>query len=571
MYSPRKINLYLENELPTFSLKQKGGFIDDKLINNNQFKYLRADKTVETFINGSSKIEENVELWFEFNNEIMNNDDVNKNLYYMERTNNSISFSITQLQKYSNVTIKKMPKHNLILKLVELTYEDSDFFIENWKSNKTLFDVNIPDIYMYGNLYTKEGTFICNYYITKKYKNHLQLLKIDYEFTIKYVIKLLIFIEKCIEKNIVLRNLKFSGIGYEFINSEIEFILLDYNDLSMIKKNENYFKLFKDGCDAMCAGTLIPYFIIYDFFEMNSEWLDKLDKLYVIGLAEILIFLLYSQDKIMENLFSILYNPSYLKPCLHYYHYMKIFDDPIKRDEFNQLLNTLQPKFIEIESKIIAPMFLRILYNCFEKKYNAVKTPISYLGHIREVYGNYEQMKKKIKVYIKPIGTITTQNSTVLGNNSKVDSIQLDIKTDKYKINSSVIQTNKDDESEELVKLETNLDIGENKDMSDYKMKIMTDINNMDKGINEQSLEMDLVDIESDKESDKESVVDIESVKESDKESVMDNSNLEELENIVNTDDIIEINLGKDEPLPKSILKKGGLSKNLYKRVDFVE
>ena len=31
----------------------------------------------------------------------------------------------------------------------------------------------------------------------------------------------------------------------------------------------------------MCAGTLVPYFIIHDFFEMNSNWLNKLDKLII--------------------------------------------------------------------------------------------------------------------------------------------------------------------------------------------------------------------------------------------------------------------------------------------------
>ena len=72
MYNPRKINLYLENELPIKHDAQTGGTINYNLINNKKNKYLRAERKIETHIYGAPKIEENVELWFEFVNEIMN-------------------------------------------------------------------------------------------------------------------------------------------------------------------------------------------------------------------------------------------------------------------------------------------------------------------------------------------------------------------------------------------------------------------------------------------------------------------------------------------------------------------
>jgi len=403
MYNPRKINLYLENELPTKKIKQKGGSINYNLINNSKNKYLRADRNVETIIHGTPRIETDVELWFKFNNEVMNNDEKYENLYYSERSNNSISFSIELLKKYSNVIVKDMPKHNLSLKLIDFSYKDIDTFINEWKKNKILFEHNIHDIYMYGNLYTNDNTYICNYIITKKYKNHIELLKIDYEYTIKYIIKMLIFIEKCRENNIILRNFKFSGIGYEFINSEIEFVLLDYNDLSLINNTDDYFNKFKNGCDNLCAGTLVPYFVINDYFDMNPEWLNKLDKLYTVGLAEILIFLLFTQDEYMENLFKLLYHPSQLKPCLHYHHYMNLFQNKKQSEEFKQLLNALIPKFIDVEPKVIKPMFMRLLYNCFEMTYENIKSPLTYLNHINEIYKDYNKEKSSIKTYIRPI------------------------------------------------------------------------------------------------------------------------------------------------------------------------
>jgi hypothetical protein len=412
MYEPRKINLYLENELPTTQIihrSQSGGNIDLNLINNKSHKYIKAENKITTFIYGAPRVEENVQLWFEFNNEYMITDEINPNLYYIEKSNNSISFNIKQLKKISNVAIKNMPGHDLTLKLVDLTYKDINTFIEEWKTYNDILENSIPHIYMYGELYTKDNKFISYYYITKKYKNHISLLKLDFDYTIKFIINMLLFLEKCNANNIILRNFKFSGLGFDFIDNEIKFVLLDYNDVSLIKTSEKYFKSFSDGCDAMCAGTLVPYFIVYDFFEMNTNWIDKLDKLYIVGLAEILIFLLYNQDEIMEKLFKMLYNPSYLKPCLHYYHFMKLFDDDNNKKTFMDLLNSLIPKFVEIDSKFINPMFKRIIINCFETKYNAIKTPITYLNNLKGVFNDYKQLKAGIKTYINPINTNNTQ------------------------------------------------------------------------------------------------------------------------------------------------------------------
>ena len=404
MHKPLKVNLYLEDELPKKKPMQMGGFIDIGLINNNKFKYLRADNIVETFIHGASKVEENIELWFEFQN--VNNVNRVENISYMDRSNNSISFIVKQLKKYSNVKVKNLANDIVVLKLIELNHKSIDLFIEEWTINKQIFDNSIIDIYMYGNLYTKDNIFICNYIITKYYENHHSLLKLNYNHTMKYIIKIMLFLQKCYENNIIIRNFKFSALGYEFINSEIQFIILDYDDATLIRQTDNFFNTFSDGCDTMCAGTLVPYFIIEDFFEMVPEWKNKLDKLYSIGLAETLIFLLYTQDEIMENLFKIIYNPSYLKPCLHYYHFMKIFDNETNTYDFFRSITSLKPKFVEIDSKIINPMFTRIIQNCFDTKYNVVKSPMSYLQHINKAYSDYDKEKSNIKTFIEPIRTI---------------------------------------------------------------------------------------------------------------------------------------------------------------------
>ena len=476
MYNPRKINLYLEDNLPTYNVQQGGMNMDG--LNSKRHKYIRAENSVSTDIFGATKIEKDVQLWFEIDENNIDTDEQYTNINYLERTTDSILFSITYLKSHSNVIVKGMPT-NTILKLFDLTYCSSDDFIYKWKNDKKIFESNIPNIYMYGDIYTSDNVLISNYYITDKYKNHISLLKLDYEYTIKYIVEMLLFIEKCIENNIVLKNFKFSGIGYNFINSQIKFVLADYNDTSMIKKDDEYFKLFDDGCDAMTPGVLVPYFIISDFFEMNTNWIEKLDKLYVIGLAESLIFLLYEQNEIMTKFFEMLYNPSHLKQSLHYYHYMKLFDELDKQKMFFNLFNSLKPKFIELEPTKINPMFKRIIINCFETKYNAIKSPNTYLHHIKEAYDYMFQLKSSIKTYINPIGVIKKTSEpeelTEQGQHHIFKVPKYDV-VEKYKENEEILQSDLEEQQfKELSGLKATSDLQDTDSLNELKRIVKSD------------------------------------------------------------------------------------------------
>jgi hypothetical protein len=73
-----------------------------------------------------------------------------------------------------------------------------------------------------------------------------------------------------------------------------------------------------------------------------------------------MIFIMYKQDNIMEEFFSLLYYPSKLKPCIHYYKYMELFDNQDKKLSFLKLLNKLEPKYIEMDKFKINPLYKRI-------------------------------------------------------------------------------------------------------------------------------------------------------------------------------------------------------------------
>lgn len=397
MSNPLKVNLYLEDEIPK-KIFQSGGAIDYKEFSTK--KYLRADNKIQKFVDKKYIEESDIILWFE----ILNNKIGEMPKDYVSRGQKNISFNIKELEQISNVKIKNFINKNLVLKFLD-TEEPIEVFIIKWKENKKLFNNVIPNVFMCGQLY-KDDVFICNYYITETYFDYVNLLKLDYVYVIDYIVKMLLFLIKCKESGIIFRNFKFSSLGYLFIKEKIEFLIGDYDDKTLISETDEFFNNFSDGCDSMCGGTLVPYFIIKDFFEINTEWKTKLDKIYSVGLGESLIFLLYKQDTTMNDLFKIIYEPSYLKPCLHYYHFMKIFDNVENKTLFYKSISNLQPKFFQLNLQIINPMFIRIIQNCFNIDYTKVKYPQVYLKNIYSVYTKYLDSKNKISTHIKPIGTI---------------------------------------------------------------------------------------------------------------------------------------------------------------------
>ena len=420
--NPVKIDLYLEDqEYDNLTINNQNintnKLESDQLndINNNIINISKINNIVNRYLKSSDN-----NYWFEFNNK---KNIIVDNIYtptrYNEKSNFNINFVINYLYKISNSTIN-IPMDNILLQLINLTNKSLEEYINDWNEDKIIFTNSIPQIYLYGILYTKDKIPISNYIITKKYQNYKSLLTLNYKQAIKYIIKLLTFLTKLDENKIIYRNLKFSSIGYDFLDSEIEFVLLDYTDITLIKLNHlpantnthtntqtntnTFFINYKNDCNSNYAGKLIPYYVIKDFFNLETNWLNRLDRLYSVGLAECIIFILYFQDKIMEDFFSILYAPSKEISCIHYYKYLNIFDDGEKRLKFLKLINNMTPKYIEMDKLTINPLFIRIIKNCFETNYNNIKSPAIYLYSMNEIFKEYFNKKNiQDRQLIQPI------------------------------------------------------------------------------------------------------------------------------------------------------------------------
>jgi len=254
--------------------------------------------------------------------------------------------------------------------------KDMDIWINKYNEVKRIFGTNIIDIYMYGDLYTESNKFICSYVIKRFYHDYKAVSKLDYQQLIMYFKSMLDFLVKLEEQKYFYRDLKFVNIGMDKnLDGSNIFVAIDYDDITIINKKDNFFNEFNiQGCyTKYCAGTLIPYFIIKDYLEVNPQWIDKFDKVYVIGLVDTMIRLFFENEKNSTNILKILYKPCEYDTCIHYYQYLKIFDDKNKYDLLEYSSISLKSKFIELAHNK-KDCLIYLIINLLNKNYQNINS-----------------------------------------------------------------------------------------------------------------------------------------------------------------------------------------------------
>lgn len=346
MLNPIKVDLYLKEQSSCNLYSSVVGGNPKKiisLVNNIKYKYIEG-KYNNSSTNGLIN-----NICFEFDDEVNNLDDIIGSKYLGKGGLTSV-FGVKYL---TNNFMSELSNKKLILRAMDL-YEPKDMnsWINKYNNVKRIFGTNIIDIFMYGNLYTISNKFICSYVITRFYHDYKAVSNLDYQQSILYFKSMLDFLVKLEEQKYFYRDLKFVNIGMDInFDGSNTFVVMDYDDITIINKNDNFFNEFNMiGCyTKYCAGTLIPYFVIKDYLEIKQNWIDKFDKVHVIGLVDTMIRLFFENEKNSLNILKILYKPCDYDSCIHYYQYLKIFDDKNKYDMLEYSLISLKPKFVELE------------------------------------------------------------------------------------------------------------------------------------------------------------------------------------------------------------------------------
>ena len=170
---------------------------------------------------------------------------------------------------------------------------------------------------------------------------------------IKYFKEILFFLKKLETNNYFYRDLKPHNIGMDIIDSKFVFIVLDYDEITLLNNTDDFFNEFKiKGLNPLiCSGTYVPCFVIKDYFDMNANWLDKFDKVHVLGLTIIIILIFFVKNKTVDDFCEKMYNTYKYPICVFYYNFLNLFDNIEQNSLLITNINLFEPKFMEITPK----------------------------------------------------------------------------------------------------------------------------------------------------------------------------------------------------------------------------
>lgn len=342
-------------------------------------------------------LEADTKTGFDFKIEVTNKNRINDKNYSEYVLCNGLLGSIklgshSELKKYIY-----LDSDELILQPIDYFIESEDIFINKWNEDKNKFNLNIPEIYFYGKITNDSGDLLSYYYITKKYYNYVDIItKNNFNFSITYFKKLLKLLDNLISRNYIYRNFNMFGLGFELKknleanikedNNNFEIIILGYTITTLLSLDDNFFNQFKiSKCsDKKCIGNLTPYYVINDYYNLESNWLKRLNKFYSLGLVEIILILFYNDSEDLTKIYNFIIGPSIFESQLHYYHFYKRFNSYANINNLNSLISSLNLRYCNIYHLFDDKLKL-IIINLLDKNYDIIYYPNHILNIIKEI------------------------------------------------------------------------------------------------------------------------------------------------------------------------------------------
>ena len=410
--------LYKEQskELNKDFLDKNNIFLDDEInLFDNKLKSIILNMGIaDTYF-----LVSNEESGFDLSIKITNNNRINKNNYSTYTLTNGIvgPFSInekSELRNYVNFDFK-----NLVLQTIDEEINTIEEFISKWEKDKNMYEKNIPDIYFYGTIYNNSSDFLSYYYISKKYYNYSDIIKqTDFNFIITFFKKLLILLDNILSHNYILRNFCMFNLGFQKISPEnFEIIFIRYTNKTILSLEDDFFKKFKvlKCYDKKCIGSLTPYYIIDDYYNIKNDWLIRLNKFYSLGLVEIILILFYNNDDNLTKVYDFIIGPSIFEGQLHYYHFYKRFNSNENIHNLNLTVNDLKLRFCDI-NPLFEYKLLSIIINLLNKDYDKILYPNNILNILKKM----EESKDEFKIeYTSKTGVYNPQVDNYLKANYK--------------------------------------------------------------------------------------------------------------------------------------------------------
>ncbi len=336
---------------------------------------------------------------------------------------------------------KMLEQTDLIMRVENDDCMDFSHFISVWKRDKKLFPSNIIDVYAYGYILTPDEILLGKYIITKRYNDYKKILKLGYDDSISLIKSMCEFMSLLQSHNIIYRDLKIHNIGFDYVDSQITFIVLDYDTFTLLRQKDIFFNQSQiKYCSESCAGTYIPYYVMHNYLYNFSQWKNQLDKLYSVGLFNVILALFYDTNPSvfssntykpnieMKKIYQIL---NYIWVDFNYEDTSTIYDNAMIKynDEYKKIseqISQLNSKYSEIHyGSELDNELKKILLNLISRTYKKIYYP----NQIKLMLFNVFKLNstKNTSGYDSDHSSGTTDSSksiNTLETNIRKDSIQ---------------------------------------------------------------------------------------------------------------------------------------------------
>ena len=246
----------------------------------------------------------------------------------------------------------------------------------------------------------------------------------NFDFVVNYFKKILVMLDNVIGSGFIYRNLNMFGLGYEFDkNTKTNIIdfnvkILKYTDTTLLSLDDKYFNNFEiTKCFSKnCIGSIIPYYIIIDYYNQVKNWKPRLNKFYSLSLVEIILVLFYTDSKYLEKLYEFIIGPSVLESRLQYFHMYKRFSSEKNIRIIFDLVNKLEIKFSDV-NPLFEEYIETLILNLLLEKYEKIYYPNQILIMIQQI--EKSNLEFKITHISKDDIYIPNNSNYLKSNNSK--------------------------------------------------------------------------------------------------------------------------------------------------------
>lgn len=294
---------------------------------------------------------------------------------------------------------------------------------EPWIKERNTYNNSIVNIKSYGYICKKneEGKYdkLSCYIICEKYGDFSDVLKLCLKDSINYTKSFLKFLNIVFEGDRQDKSLPSSicvnlrlynyGVGY-YKNGDVYFVLLDFNENSILFRDKIKEKLGDSmKLNNRVGVSYIPYYIANDCLSRNKDWFGRLDKLYAIGLVELLMYLFFRKTTIFLELYLFLTDTVELPYDIQYHHVVRRYEDCRNKQTINKMIINLKLKYCELDTHLSSYLF-SLLMQLSREDYEGIPYPIEIMKDIDIIENqenSYENLEKEaFNKLIKKIGYV---------------------------------------------------------------------------------------------------------------------------------------------------------------------